>query len=166
MHCITFVACAVLLSGPTATPQQTTQPLTTAQLATTHSSLSVLFEYDGPGQTCGGTCGRYRLYVTFRGRAALAQAEAADWRRVAESGCMDVHVQQANDFMCAHTRRLAGRDKSGTDYVLLRFGTNRAQLAAIAADPTTKFNLGGVEFRLSQDTRSALDLWLQRVALK
>lgn len=166
MHCFSFVLCAVMLGEPATPPQASTQQHATAQLATTHASLSVLFEYDGPSQPCGGTCGRYRIYVTFRGRPANPVSEASDWRRVAETGCMDVRVKRVPGFMCAHTRRMAGRDRSGTDYVLLRFGTTRDQLAAIATDPSARFSLGGVEFQLSHETRSELNSWLQRLALK
>ena len=166
MHCFSLVICAAMLGQAPTSQQASTQQSATAQLATTHASLSVLFEYDGPSQPCGGTCGKYRLYVTFRGRAANAESEAIDWRRIAESSCMDVHAKPAPDFMCAHTRPLSGRDRGGADYVLLRFGTTRAQLAAIATDPAARFSLGGVEFQLSQETRSELNSWLQRLALK
>jgi hypothetical protein len=159
-----LITAAVTLAG-VPTEQDTTAARSSPRLNTTHPSLSLVFEYAGSPPACTDHCEHYRLWLTFRGLPVVGAPEATDWRRVADSSCMDVRTNKGASFMCALTGAMSGRDRAGTDYVLLRLRATREQIAVVATDPAAKFVIGGVEFQLGQESRAALTARLSQLAV-
>jgi hypothetical protein len=152
---------ALTLTGP---GQDTLR--NTARLNTTHPSLSLMFEHAGSTTPCAEPCPQYRVWLTFRGHADAAALEATDWRRIADTSCLDLKTKAGSSFLCVITRPVAGRDRTGSDYVLMRFRATLEQIATIAGDPAAKFAIGGVEFQLGRDSRAQLNTWLERLAVR
>ena len=157
------LAATVLLTADL--PAQTTSKLETVRLTTTHENVFLRFEFNPEVLPCSGPCGSYYLWLNYERKSTPEQLPGAEWSAIASSSCLEVLHSAgagANDFLCAITRRLAGRDKRDADYVIFRMHSSYAQLKAIEADAGVRFSIGAVRFALTPESRKAMRDWLDR----
>ena len=130
----------------------------TAWLATTDPRLRVLFSFHREVE-CSSFCDRYVIWLRYAEPSSGAAASVT-WQVASQTSCMDYWVDGRPEVACASFGQMAGRDRHGTDYVLLQMRASREQIDRMRKAGALMFQFGTQSFHLRADGRGALDRFL------
>lgn len=128
--------------------------LATDWVPTTDGHLRLRFSYHRAESGCAGPCERFQLMVEFT-EPGVGDEGSGRWLAMVHASCVTFGAGESTDRVCEGGYPLAGRDRRGTDYVLLPLYASREQLVRMAADDPA-FDLGGSRFRLTPAATEAL----------
>jgi hypothetical protein len=130
----------------------------TAWLATTDPRLRVLFSFHREIE-CSAYCDRYVIWLRYA-EASSGTSASVTWQVASQTSCLDYWVDGRPEVACASFGQMAGRDRHGTDYVLLQMRATREQIDRMRKAGALMFQFGTQSFHLRADGRGALDRFL------
>lgn len=131
----------------------------TPWLTTTDPRLRVLFSFHREDEDCSSQCDRYTMWLRYS-EPSSGRAPSSTWQVASQTSCMDFWVDGRPEIACASFGQMAGRDRHGTDFVLLQMRASREQIDRMRRGRALMFQFGTQSFHLKGDGRTALERFL------
>ncbi len=142
-----------------AAPGEESAEPATPWLPTTDPRLRVMFSFHREFEDCLGSCDRYTMWLRYA-EPSSGHAPSPTWQVAAQTSCVDYWVDGRPEIACASFGQMAGRDRHGTDFVLLQMRASREQIDRMRRAGALMFQFGTQPFHLRADGRTALERFL------